>query len=327
MKFDPLAVDVYQLLRALGINDADHQGDRWIARCPSGNHADSKPSWDIKDEVGQEKHGVHHCFSCSYGGTATDLVSDLKRLTPAGARDWIAERAMGTPPIPTKQSTRIFKGEDFVLPPEVVIAPFEEWPDEARLYVSEERGIDHEQFKAQVDRWGLGYATEGQLHGRIVIPVRDDKRQLMTYTARTYIDNPKRYKEPKKIEGARKGAVLGEEHWPNLLGRDLVVVTEGGFNALAVERVAPTLPVASLFGATIDILQIAKISKFGNVLLLTDEDLAGDRAADAIERALKRHVKRLVYVELERGQDADGAGPTALRAALVAAWRQLSSAA
>jgi DNA primase len=323
VKFDPLAVDVFQLLNALGITDARHEGDRWVARCPSGNHADVKPSWDIKDDVGHEKHATHHCFSCGFGGTATDLVCDLKGITPNGAREWLVERAMGAPPIPRRTRAFSHRDEEFVLPEEVVIAPFEEWPTQARMYVTEERGIDHEVFKRQVKRWGLGYATEGDLHGRIVIPVRDFEGQLVTYTARTYIDHPKRYREPKKIEGARKGAVLGEQHWPPPEHRDYVTVTEGGFNALAVERVAPTMPVASLFGSSVDIAQVDKLATFKRVLLLTDEDMAGDRAADIIERALKRHVARLEYVELERGQDADSAGPKALRAALVTAWRKV----
>lgn len=331
MRFDPLVVDIARLLGALGI-DADHQGDRWVAQCPSGNHPDRRPSWDIKDEPGESKHGLHSCLSCGFHGTATDLVCDIRKITPFGAREWIKERAMGQAPIPqrltaTVASRRTFRDEhDFQLPPETLICPFNEWPDAARHYISAERNIDPRLFALQADRWHLGYSNEGRLKDRIVIPVYDGKRRLMTYTARTYGDAPKRYLEPKKEEHAHRGAILGEEYWPPPAVRDLVVVTEGAFNAFAVERVTENLPIASLFGATVELSQIEKLTTFKRVLMLTDEDMAGDRAADKIERALARYVGAIGYIELERGEDADGVEPHELRRAIVNAYHKLPAA-
>jgi hypothetical protein len=316
--FDPAALDVPRLLAALRI-DAEHVGDRWVGKCPSGRHPDNKPSWDIKDDPDSERHGLQRCFSCGWGGTATDLVMRLTNILDVGvAREWMAEHAMGAAPIPTKLNVE-FSAPDaaFKLPPETVVAPLAEWPGPVAAYVRQ-RGLS----AAQVARWGLGYATTGRLAGRIIVPARDAKGRPVHYTARSFAGSPKRYIEPRREEGADPGAVFGEQLWNGQ--REVVAVTEGAFNVLAIERVAPRIALASLFGSDVHVRHLQKLSSFRAGLLITDPDMAGDRAAEKISQALARHLV-LERVILPAGKDADDAGPEALRAALEIAWRKLAA--
>src|SRR5882672_1908177 len=96
--FDWQAVDVASMLAALGISAA-HEGDRWVATCPSGQHADAHPSWDVKDDPGTRKHGLHKCLACGFGGTAVDLVSHVMGFASVGSSiAWLEEHAMGKKP-------------------------------------------------------------------------------------------------------------------------------------------------------------------------------------------------------------------------------------
>jgi DNA primase len=203
-------------------------------------------------------------------------------------------------------------------PDGVTIAPLTEWPLDAARYVLR-RGITVE----QITRWRLGYAESGRLAGRIVIPIWGSGAipDLLHYTARTYRGSPAKYKSAQRSEGFDDAAVFGEARWPELASRRVVAVLEGALNALALERVMPEFPVASLFGSNVTVSHLCKLSTFGKVIVLTDSDLAGDRAAEKLMYALQRHVEvvrptlppRVDVNDLER-QD-----PDALRALLCSA--------
>lgn len=328
-RFDWQAVDVASMLAALGISAA-HEGDRWVATCPSGRHADAHPSWDVKDDPGTQKHGLHKCLACGFGGTAVDLVSHVLGYAEVGSSiAWLEENAMGKKP--TVRSVRVqlqAPGKAFRLPPEVAQAPMVDWPEPARAYLHR-RGIGHD----QVARWRLGYAVDGRLAGRIVVPVYGAGGRLLTYTARSYVGHAKRYLEPTREEGPVDGAVFGEAGWGPTANRFAVVVTEGAFNALAVERVftgklgaiggaGARLEVGSLFGSTVTTEHLVKLATFRVALVLTDPDPAGERAAEKIMMALARHV-RAARVKLPEKQDANSVHPGLLEDAIVQAWLRL----
>jgi DNA primase len=300
------AVDVRALLMALGL-DAKREGDLWKARCP--NHSEKTPSWTIIDRPGDEKHGLHHCFGCEFNGTAVKLVSHVTGLSMPGAIDWINERAMGrSAPI-----SRIvvehapLTGRVFEFPREVCFDPLDAWVRPAREYLLK-RHITRE----QVERWHIGYAVDGRLAGRIVIPVFDSRGRPASYMARTFVDHPRRYMGPDEAkERPDLGAVFGEQHWPQIDLRGVIIVTEGAINGLACERVSK-LPIAALAGSSIRLTHLMKIATFKRVLILTDPDPAGDKAADEISGALSRHATTL-RVRLPVGMDADGVPPHQLK--------------
>ncbi len=63
-------------------------------------------------------------------------------------------------------------------------------------------------------------------------------------------------------------------------------------------------------------MHMGKLAAFGEVVIFTDTDPAGDAAAAEITAALVRHVKRIRRVALPRGKDANDATVEELRCLL-----------
>lgn len=79
-----VAGDIESAIRDLGIN-YKLSGDEAIARCPS--HNDRHPSWSIN--IGS---GVHHCFSCGFGGNLASLVAHQLNIGYPAAVLWCNEK-------------------------------------------------------------------------------------------------------------------------------------------------------------------------------------------------------------------------------------------
>lgn len=303
-------IDVPRVLGRLGI-EARRVGKEWLARCPNPGHEDRHPSWGIRDEPGSDRHSLHNCLSCGYAGAVVDLVMLVVGLDYAAAREWLAGDDVGVAPpsgveLIVRQPRRIFR-----LPVGVDVRPLAEWVPSARAY-AEGRGVT----AAQVDRWGLGYAAAGVLEGRVVFVKRTRGGEVAGYSARTFVGAPRRYLEPSGREGAVMSVLFGEQHWPEHAG-GVVVVVEGAINALAVERAWPGVSVATTSGSMLHPSVPWKLMRFGEVVVLTDPDAAGDKLGGQLEASLARHV-RLRRVRLPEGEDAASLGLDALRAALTA---------
>lgn len=300
-----LVVDVPKLLRELDIEYRVERNELH-ALCPA--HKDTKPSWSIHAVT-----GVHHCFSCGFGGGTIRLVQEVlgKDLGGWSARDcveWLRARGLvqevsigfdvelvlrrGPPP---KEPIKVPRG--------VEVGPLASWPTPAIRYLEARRitGL-------QVRRWGIGYAVDGRLSGRIVFLVRDREHRLLSYSARAWSTANVRYLTPSREENPDEAAVFGEEHWPERGARRRLVVVEGAVKALVVDRVVQA-PVAGLLGALRGTNRriLSKVATFAEVDIATDEDAAGEEAASVIETSIGRHVRvrrvRLGGVKIDDAPD------------------------
>lgn len=307
---DPLLV-----LEAFGL-EYKVRGNRAWALCPY--HTDKSPSWMMK--VRGPRAGQHHCFSCKEGGGLVDLVMHVRGYgTRAAATGWLQEFAGGDeapPAAPLAASIRVdgrpTDPRAFRMPLEYVHEPLDDWPSGARAYV-ERRRID----AAQVALYRIGYAVEGRLEGRIVVPVLDAEGCPVNYMARTFVDAERRYLYPAQKDHPDLDAMFGEHRWPPPGDRPrwAVVVTEGALNALAVERaVGGWAAVAALGGSDVRPEHARKLAAFGRVLVATDADPAGDRAAGQLRAKLARHT--LVQRARPTGADLDERDPGDVRALL-----------
>ena len=226
--------DVEKVLLRLGI-EARLRGRDWWARCPNKEHEDRNPSWHIRDEPGAARHALHSCFSCGFGGTIVDLVGYMLEVDWKEARAWLEESptAEDRRPIPQVIEVRVDKSSPFRLPEGTRFNPFKRWPSSIREY-AESRGLTEE----QCDRWRIGYAVGGPLAGRLICVKRNRRGEVRGYSARTFVDDPKRYDEPDTWERSDLGTMFGEEFWreSEFLHTCRVYVTEGALNALAIER-------------------------------------------------------------------------------------------
>jgi Toprim-like len=113
--------DVYGALSALGI-DADERGDEAIALCPNPDHDDTHASWSCNLDT-----GMHNCFSCSFSGSFTYLVTKMLGIPTPGAQAWVRERKIkdiadgftgpqprSSKPLPVVSETDLWK---FTAPP------------------------------------------------------------------------------------------------------------------------------------------------------------------------------------------------------------------
>ena len=295
--------DIPTLLRRLGI-EARRQGREWVALCPNPEHDDKKPGWRIRDESGSKKHGMHHCWACGFGGNVQDLVEKVLRIDWRAAKVWLATDAVADD-VPVASSVELKMrpwDTSFRLPIGVEVGPIESWPGSPRKYALS-RGI----LSWQVDRWGVGFAVEGRLEGRIVFVKRDGEGRPIGFSARTYVGDKRRYLEPEAWEGATASAIFGEQFWTADARRRFdqrVFVVEGAINALAIERACPVAPVAATSGSQLNPLVASKLATFGEVVAVTDPDAAGDALAEMLSNAFARHSKKFRRVRLPSGSDA-----------------------
>lgn len=295
-------VDVPALLARLGIKTTRRGRSVW-ACCPF--HEERTPSWRIWNDPSDTKHGTWKCFgSCADGDNYGDVVSLVRRLLGlndrAEAWRWIKGDAEAVRAPPLRFSIEVEQSAPrrrFELPAGVIVAPVSEWVSPARAYL-ESRGVP----AAQAERWGLGYAVGGFMAGRIVIPARDHSGRLLNCTGRTFVRAAKRYREPNESEGARKDAVFGEAFWPPLGKRRTVVLVEGAFDAMAVERAA-NMFVAAPFGSEFLPGHAARLATFEEVVVASDPDKAGEKLWKAARDGLARWT-RTRRAMLPDGMDA-----------------------
>lgn len=303
-----MRVDVPALLTRLGIK-AQLRGREWTALCPNPEHDDKHPSWRMREEPGSKKHGAHKCHACGLGGGPDELVMAVLGMEREDARTWLQGAAMAEPPM--AESVELVVGRlssKMQLPPGVITGrTLDKWSASARAY-AERRGLT----AAQVERWQIGYAVDGRLGGRIVIPKQDSDGVLRGYSARSFIGDPKKYLEASPKEGGSAWVVFGERYWPDERWSSTLVVAEGALNALALERAGYGY-VAATSGSTLHPMVAAKLASFARVIAVTDPDDAGDKLAATIEQMIARHSTKFYRLRLPSGRDAQDLGDQGLR--------------
>lgn len=307
--------DVPRLVERLGLK-TKRSGARIWARCPHPDHIERTPSWFIWDDPRRGWHGHHKCYGCGYGGWPSHLVATHLKVTQEEARQWLAKHAAGeAQELPTSVEIEIREHVwPIAMPPEICFEPFDAWPSPPRDYL-----VHRHVTRYQVERWGIGYALWGDLAGRIVIPVRTTAGALAGYTGRTFSNGErKRYRNAMACDGAQPGVLHGEHLWGD--DRSMIVVTEGTFDALAIERAVPGVTLGAIWGSQFLPAHAAKLARFGFVVVATDPDSAGDAAYETIASSLQRHttVRRMV---MQDGQDAATMSTQALYTAFQAAIR------
>lgn len=313
-------LDIPKLLQVLGIH-AERDGSRLKARCPNPEHNDSDPSWSICFEG--DEAGGHHCFPCGFGGGPWELVARVKGCSLEEAGKWLRTEFKYGKPILSEEVPEVVvrypvrNSPQMQLPFGVVVPSWGqgEWEEEPHRYLVSPyaeggRGL----APWQVERWNLGYALRGRCRRRVVVPIFT-KGRLVSYVARAYVDDPKRYDVAwQGYPGARPEiAIFGEELWED---SPVATVAEGVFGMLAFERAGAPNPCAILGASNLGPEKLEMLAQHKLILVGTDPDEAGDKAFETIRVALHRwtEVRRisLAYKPDEAPMEALQAG---LRAA------------
>lgn len=279
------------VLAALHIKVERVRGRRGWARCPY--HRDDTPT-NFFIRLSGERAGQTHCFSCKNGGTLADLVMHVRSCDYATARSFIENLGKGYEP-PRARARVVARPPSlgrtrFKLPTDIYFEPMNQWVSGARKYATNRCKITPE----EVTKYGIGYAVDGILAGRIVIPWRGAKDIVGGYSARTFVDEEPKYKTPHESDNPDNSIMFGEHTWS--MKRETLVVTEGALNAMAVFRALSRrfeFDIAAMGGSEIFPAQVIKMATFKRVIVMTDSDPAGDKCAPTLIGMLGRYTKTL----------------------------------
>jgi DNA primase len=149
--------------------------------------------------------------------------------------------------------------------------------------------------------FGAGYYDgSGLLHGRIVIPIHNETRELVAYAGRATDGSEPKYRFP---AGFRKSQVLFNLHRARQTGHHSVVIVEGFFDTMKIHQ-AGHRNVVGLMGSTMSDRQAELLAHFSQAVLMLDGDDAGRRGTAAIARRLSGRM-RVEVVNLPDGVQPD----------------------
>jgi DNA primase len=283
------AVNMQAVLDRYQINWLRKKKDELQGRCP------------IHQGEGENAFHVHltknvfNCFSCKARGNVLDFVAAMEKCSVRDAalklQTWYSVTQPAAADAAKTEPGESGVGESDVNKP----LSFQlKGIDHAHPYLAE-RGIS----KETAEIFGVGYfGGKGSMHGRIVIPVHNERGELVAYAGRAIDGSEPRYKLP---VGFHKSQVLYNLH--RVSGQEGIVV-EGFFDCMNVSQ-SGNSSVVALMGSSLSEHQgRLLLERFSKVALLLDGDAAGREAAEAIAAQLVRKV-HVRIVDLPDGKQPD----------------------
>jgi DNA primase len=148
-------------------------------------------------------------------------------------------------------------------------------------------------------QFGVGfYPGSGIFAGRLVIPIHNERGELVAYCGRAVDGTQPRYRFP---SGFTKSEFVFNLHRAAAIRQQTVVVVEGFFDCLKVHQSG--VPVVALMGAALYEAQKSTLLRhFRSIILMLDGDAAGRRATADIAARLCAHCSVQVVHLPERMQ-------------------------
>jgi len=250
---------------------------------------------------------VFHCFSCGAGGSVLDFVAAMEgcSLREAALR-LAAETAAPIPSVTAASTARQLVTRKSNVPAPLGFAL--RGIDSSHPYLAS-RGIQ----PATAEHFGIGvYRGPGIFSGRLVIPIHNQRGELIAYCGRAVDASQPRYRFP---SGFAKSEVLFNLHRAAATAHQSAVVVEGFFDCLKLHQAGVPAVVALMGTALYESQQRALLQHFGHVILMLDGDPAGRRATASLIHRLQPHTS-VDVIHLP-----DGVQPDQLSAeALLAIW-------
>ena len=264
------AVSMEMILGRYQVNWLRKSGEELRGRCPI-HQGEGQSSFQVN-----LTKNAFHCFSCKARGNVLDFVAAMEKCSVRDAAlkltEWFTIRQQ-EPPAPRAAKPESPKGERAV----VVNKPLNfqlKGVDSAHPYLAS-RGITKETAEA----FGVGYFSgRGSMSGRVVIPIHNERGELVAYAGRAIDDSEPRYRLPagfhKSVELFNLHRAIGES---NATGR--VIVVEGFFDCLKVSQEG--FPCVALMGSSLSEAQEELLVRcFKKACLMLDGDEAGQRATN-----------------------------------------------
>jgi len=293
------AVSMQMALDRYGVNWLKKKEDELRGRCPI-HQGEGQSTFHVS-----LSKNAFHCFSCKARGNVLDFVAAMEK---SGVRD---------------AAVKLKNWFGIKSDPK---GPKEEPPHEVGERAAETnkpltfllKGIDpeHEHVKARgitretAETFGVGYFSgAGSMSGRVVIPIHNERGELVAYAGRAIDDSEPRYKLP---TGFHKSHVLFNL---NRVTAQEVIIVEGFFDCMKVWQSSRPFVVALMGSSLSEQQEELLLRQFKKVTLLMDGDSAGREASEEIAKRLLRrlHVR---IVNLADGHQPDQLDEEYIRRAL-----------
>lgn len=248
---------------------------------------------------------VFHCFACGAAGTVLDFVAAMDQCSV-----WQAALKLTQPTTAASQPAPVH-------PTQLVTK--ESRPPAPLGFTL--RGVDgtHPYLAARgvaistAERFGIGfYAGSGIFSQRLVIPIHNERGQLVAYCGRAVDSSLPRYRFPSRFP---KSELLFNMHRAIAAGHHCVVVVEGFFDCLKLHQAGVHSVVALMGSVLYQPQQRALLEHFRRVILMLDGDAAGRSATVEIGARL-RPLCPVQLVHLPDRMQPDGMSADAIHQAL-----------
>lgn len=279
-------------LRALGL-EGEARGGEFVALCPF--HDDTQPSLGVR-----LRDGVWNCLGCGRHGSWATLRRELG-APPDPLED---ELAPEPDPEPVSWQRRLREksragGLTIRVLQENTLEQFPcvEW--ETVVWLAERRRISPEVALTYDVRTG-----KGRLAGYAVIPIRDRRGRLISFTARHMSSNDPREKVRKATNTDARKVLFGEDVLERFWSKTKeVALVEGEIDAMSGMQCG--FPTLALMGWVPTQSQLRKIrSRFLRVTLCLDSTVAAEDV-DRVARMLRPYVQVRTACTREKDLNAE----------------------
>jgi len=307
------AVSLEAVLRHYQLPGLRPHRDQWQGCCPihGGNRDDSFRAHLTKN--------VFQCFACHARGNVLDFVAAMEKCSIREAalqlQQWFGVTVpVGAPGARLSRAAADMQNWELVRKEEANNVPLRfaltgvQWN---HPYLAQ-RGID----TPTAAEFGVGlYPGPGLMRGRIVIPIRNARGQLVAYAGRALDGRAPKFKLP---AGFHKTLELFNLQRAAITGAKTVIVVEGYFDCTRVHQAGFPCVVA-LMGSSLSAAQESSLLRhFDRIVLMLDGDAAGRAARQAITARLSGRCL-VEVVRVPDGSQPDQLSCSAIRQLLAVA--------
>lgn len=224
---------------------------------------------------------IFHCFGCQRKGDILDFVALTEGVDARQAafiiQEWfrVLSGAISRSEMPDPENQAVVSGGLDEAGGENPLLAFRLRDLDPNHPYLVARGLE----KETIEYFGLGYCSRGLMRGRVVIPIQNERGELVAYSGRYPGDPPKG--QPKYLlpSGFRKSQVVFNLNRASEIAKENgLVVVEGFFDVLRVWQ-SGFHQVVAIMGSSLSERQrdllVAAVGADGKISLLLDQDDAG----------------------------------------------------
>lgn len=315
-------VSIEKILDHYGlISKLKRRGDNFVGPCPI--HQGKNPT---QFHISLTKNNFNCFGDCHSGGNVLDFVAKMEKVDIRQAaliiQDWFGlepKRPNKEPEVVVKEElTKVELAKDLKSTKEEKQEP----ANPPLTFVLKSLNPDHPYLlervqKETIEYFGLGYCQKGLMANRIVIPVHNEKGELVAYIGRWPADPPEGEPKYKLPPGFKKSLVVFNLHRTKDLAKEKgLILVEGFFDCFKVHQ-AGFKNVVALMGSSLseeqEKLILETVVPQGKISLMFDEDVAGRKAREDILKRLSPYVFVKVIHLGKEGAQPDSLSETRIK--------------